>query len=58
MKKKVEYSTEINCKRIGIDVSEEFLVDVKARATFKHQSIKKWVLEAIAVKMAQEDQFK
>lgn len=58
MKKKIEYSTIVNCKRIGIDVSEEFLVDVKARAAFKHQSIRKWVLEAIAVKMAQEDQFK
>lgn len=58
MKKKIENSTIINCKRIGIDVSEEFLVEVKSRAAFKHQSIRKWVLEAIALKMAQEDRFK
>lgn len=55
MKKK---SIEINCKRIGIDVSAEFLDNVKARAAFRHQSIRKWVLEAIALKMAHEDQFK
>lgn len=58
MEKKIESSTEINCRRIGIDVSEKFLDDVKARAAFRHQSIRKWVLEAIVAKMAQEDQFK
>ena len=58
MGKKIENGVIVDIKRIGIDMPEELHNEIKVRATFRHESIRKWVLEAIACKIAQEDRFK
>jgi hypothetical protein len=52
MKKKIE------TKRLVIEVPEELHNDIKIRATFRHETIKKYILQAIAFKIAEEDKFK
>lgn len=44
--------------RLIIEVPEEFHRDIAMRAAFKYQTIKYWILEAIAQKILLEDQYK
>lgn len=58
MSKYVENDVIRNIKRLVVDVPEELHDEIKIRATFRHQTLKKYILEAIAFKIASEDKFK
>jgi len=38
-------------KRLTLEIPEELHAEIKMRSAQKHMSIKKWVLQAIAVKI-------
>jgi len=58
MKVEIKDGTFVNIKRIVVDISEDLHTEIKMRSSFKHVSIKQWILQAIAAKIAQEERFK
>lgn len=54
----MEENKNIGFKQMLILVDAELLKDIKSRALFKNVTLKKWVLQAILEKIAQEDKYK
>ena len=42
-------------RKLSILVPQELHTEIKARSAYKHISIKKWLLQAIAIKMLNEN---
>ena len=45
-------------KQMVINMDPELLTDIKGRALFRNMTLKKWVLQALLEKIAQEDRAK
>jgi hypothetical protein len=44
-------------KRLTIDIEIEIHSDIKARAAFRHTSVKNYILEAVAMRMLKESEY-
>ena len=44
-------------RRLTMDMGVEIHADIKARAAFRHTSMKNYILEAVAMRMLREDEF-
>ena len=45
-------------KGLMIDIDENLRAEIKARAAFRHMSIRKWIMQAIAERIKWEDKYK
>jgi len=45
---------DCNIKRLTLEIPEDLHAEIKMRSAQKHMSIKKWVLQAIAIKIIHE----